>query len=192
MGDSGEYTCVVSNIYGDRQNSSAYLNVECKIHFFTIHQNSFHSVQSPIHRFLSYWYVLTYNKCTDIKCNLKLDCKCIISDKAKVIYAPKEVYLPYGKQALLDCHFRANPPLTDLRWEKDGFLFDPYNVQGVFYRKNGSLYFSKVDETHAGSYTCTPYNELGTEGPSSPTIVVTTQLRSRKIVRQIGRPETIS
>lgn len=142
--------------------------------------------------FLSYWYVLTYNKCTDIKCNLKLDCKCIVSDKAKVIYAPKEVYLPYGKQALLDCHFRANPPLTDLRWEKDGFLFDPYNVQGVFYRKNGSLYFSKVDETHAGSYTCTPYNELGTEGPSSPTIVVTTQLRSRKIVRQIGRPETIS
>ncbi|XP_015437603.1 PREDICTED: protein turtle isoform X2 [Dufourea novaeangliae] len=91
--------------------------------------------------------------------------------KAKVIYAPREVYLPYGKPALLDCHFRANPPMTNLRWEKDGFLFDPYNVQGVFYRRNGSLSFSKVDETHSGSYTCTPYNELGTEGPS-PTITV--------------------
>ncbi|KMQ92911.1 protein turtle [Lasius niger] len=91
--------------------------------------------------------------------------------KAKVIYAPREVYLPYGKPALLDCHFRANPPLTNLRWEKDGFLFDPYNVQGVFYRRNGSLYFSKVDETHSGSYSCTPYNELGTEGPS-PSITV--------------------
>ncbi|XP_043580192.1 protein borderless isoform X2 [Bombus pyrosoma] len=94
--------------------------------------------------------------------------------KAKVIYAPREVYLPYGKPALLDCHFRANPSLTNLRWEKDGFLFDPYNVQGVFYRRNGSLYFSKVDETHSGSYTCTPYNELGTDGPS-PSITVVVQ-----------------
>ncbi|CAK9794813.1 Protein borderless [Anthophora quadrimaculata] len=94
--------------------------------------------------------------------------------KAKVIYAPREVYLAYGKPALLDCHFRANPPLTNLRWEKDGFLFDPYNVQGVFYRRNGSLYFSKVDETHSGSYTCTPYNDLGTEGPS-PSITVIVQ-----------------
>ncbi|XP_015173547.1 PREDICTED: protein turtle isoform X2 [Polistes dominula] len=94
--------------------------------------------------------------------------------KAKVIYAPREVYLPYGKPALLDCHFRANPPLTNLRWEKDGFLFDPYNVQGVFYRRNGSLYFSKVDETHSGSYSCTPYNDLGTDGPS-PAINVVVQ-----------------
>lgn len=94
--------------------------------------------------------------------------------KAKVIYSPREVYLPYGKPALLDCHFRANPPLTNLRWEKDGFLFDPYNVQGVFYRRNGSLYFSKVDETHSGSYSCTPYNDLGTEGPS-PSITVIVQ-----------------
>ncbi|CAD6233973.1 GSCOCG00007436001-RA-CDS [Cotesia congregata] len=94
--------------------------------------------------------------------------------KAKVIYAPREVFLPYGKPALLDCHFRANPPLTNLRWEKDGFLFDPYNVPGVFYRRNGSLYFSKVDETHSGSYSCTPYNELGTDGPS-PSISVVVQ-----------------
>lgn len=51
------------------------------------------------------------------------------TDKAKVIYAPTEIYLPYGRPATLDCHFRSNPPLTNLRWEKDGFLFDPYNVQ---------------------------------------------------------------
>ncbi|KAL0267467.1 UNVERIFIED_CONTAM: hypothetical protein PYX00_009725 [Menopon gallinae] len=86
--------------------------------------------------------------------------------KAKVLSSPKEVYLPYGRPALLDCQFRANPPLTKLRWEKDGFLFDPFNVQGVFYRRNGSLYFSKVDKNHEGRYTCTPFNELGTEGPS--------------------------
>ncbi|KAF7270305.1 hypothetical protein GWI33_016706 [Rhynchophorus ferrugineus] len=92
--------------------------------------------------------------------------------KAKVVYAPPEIHLPYGRPALIDCHFRANPPLTNLRWEKDGFLFDPYNVQGVFYRKNGSLYFNKVDETHGGSYTCTPYNDLGTQGPSPAMYVI--------------------
>jgi len=105
------------------------------------------------------------------------------SDKAKVIYAQREVYLPYGKPALLDCHFRANPPLTNLRWEKDGFLFDPYNVQGVFYRRNGSLYFSKVDETHSGSYSCTPYNELGTEGPSPSITVVSIIIQYRERYR---------
>ncbi|KYB28100.1 Protein turtle-like Protein [Tribolium castaneum] len=94
--------------------------------------------------------------------------------KAKVIFAPPEIHLPYGRPALIDCHFRANPPLTNLRWEKDGFLFDPYNIQGVFYRRNGSLYFTKVDETHSGRYTCTPFNDLGTQGPSPP-ILVTVQ-----------------
>ncbi|KAM8718185.1 hypothetical protein ACLKA7_004832 [Drosophila subpalustris] len=89
-----------------------------------------------------------------------------IQYKAKVIYAPPEVYLPYGQPAVLDCHFRSNPPLKNLRWEKDGLLFDSYNVPGVFYKMNGSLFFSKVDENHAGSYTCTPYNDLGTDGPS--------------------------
>ncbi|XP_068085306.1 protein borderless isoform X2 [Anabrus simplex] len=92
--------------------------------------------------------------------------------KAKVIYSPRQVHLPYGRPGVLDCHFRANPPLTNLRWEKDGFLFDPYNVHGVFYRRNGSLYFSKVDETHEGQYTCTPINELGTQGASSPVTVI--------------------
>ncbi|XP_011500330.1 PREDICTED: protein turtle [Ceratosolen solmsi marchali] len=121
MGDLGEYSCTVTNEYGDTQSASAYLNVQYK---------------------------------------------------AKVIYAPNEVYLPYGKHALLDCHFRANPPLTNLRWEKDDFLFDPYNVQGVFYRRNGSLFFNKVDESHAGKYSCTPYNALGTDGPSPPITVI--------------------
>lgn len=45
-------------------------------------------------------------------------------------------------------------------------IFLLLHFQGVFYKVNGSLFFSKVDETHTGSYTCTPYNELGTDGPS--------------------------
>lgn len=95
-----------------------------------------------------------------------------IQYKAKILFSPREVYFSYGRPGTLDCHFKANPLLTNLRWEKDGFLFDPYNVQGVYYRRNGSLYFSKVDESHAGEYTCTPYNLLGTEGPSPPIHVV--------------------
>lgn len=64
------------------------------------------------------------------------------TDKAKVIFAPPEIHLPYGKSAVLDCHFRSNPPLTNLRWEKDGFLFDPYNVQVKYWsddRQNEKL-----------------------------------------------------
>jgi hypothetical protein len=68
----------------------------------------------------------------------------VFTDKAKVVKSLSEVYLPYGRSGILDCHFLSNPPLTNIRWEKDGFLFDPYNVPGVFYRKNGSLYFTKV------------------------------------------------
>ncbi|KAG6438564.1 hypothetical protein O3G_MSEX000063 [Manduca sexta] len=94
--------------------------------------------------------------------------------KAKVVYAPKERHLPYGKPASLDCHFSANPPLTNLRWEKDGFLFDPYNVPGVFYSRNGSLLFNQVDESHEGVYSCTPYNALGSEG-ASPGVRVSVQ-----------------
>lgn len=63
--------------------------------------------------------------CIDLKYHFNFQ----LADKAKVIYAPTEIYLPYGRPATLDCHFRSNPPLTNLRWEKDGFLFDPYNVQ---------------------------------------------------------------
>lgn len=61
-----------------------------------------------------------------------------------MVFAPRERFLPHGKPASLNCHFSANPPLTNLRWEKDGFLFDPYNVPGVFYSRNGSLLFNQV------------------------------------------------
>ncbi len=78
----------------------------------------------------------------------------LIPDKAKVIFAPKDIFLAFGQPAILDCHFRSNPPLKFLRWEKDGFLFDPYNVRNVFSKRNGSLYFSEVDDLVAGKYTC--------------------------------------
>ncbi|KAK9870179.1 hypothetical protein WA026_006266 [Henosepilachna vigintioctopunctata] len=86
--------------------------------------------------------------------------------KAKVLFAPPEIHLPFGRSAIIDCHFKGNPPVNNINWEKDGFLYDPYNIQGVFYKKNGSLLITKVDESHNGRYTCTPYNKLGTEGPS--------------------------
>lgn len=53
-------------------------------------------------------------------------------------------------------------------------MFDPYNVQGVFYKRNGSLFFNKISDEHGGRYTCTPYNTSGTAG-SSPIIHVIVQ-----------------
>lgn len=148
MGDLGHYKCKVRNQAGEEQSASAYLNIQCKLQVTAL--------QIP--------------KNVTITINLML----IKIDKAKVIYAPREVYFPFGAPGILDCHFRSNPPLTNLRWEKDGFLFDPYNVQGVFYKRNGSLYFAKINDDHAGRYTCTPYNSLGSEGPS-PVIRVIVQ-----------------
>ncbi|CAG2065687.1 unnamed protein product, partial [Timema podura] len=45
-------------------------------------------------------------------------------------------------------------------------------LNGVFYSRNGSLFFSKVEEIHSGHYTCTPFNDLGTEGPSAAMTVI--------------------
>ncbi|CAH2075807.1 unnamed protein product, partial [Iphiclides podalirius] len=106
--------------------------------------------------------------------------------KAKVVYSPKERFLPFGKPASLDCHFSANPPLTNLRWEKDGFLFDPYNVPGVFYSMNGSLLFNRVDESHEGVYSCTPYNALGSEGASAGV-----RVRVQKAPALLVRPQPL-
>lgn len=99
MSDLGHYECSVRNNDGEVQTSSAYLNIQCKSPC-----NIAERVESEIYRFVC------------------------IPDKAKVIYSPPEVYLPYGHPAVLDCHFRSNPPLKNLRWEKDGLLFDSYNV----------------------------------------------------------------
>ncbi|GBP41426.1 Protein borderless [Eumeta japonica] len=89
--------------------------------------------------------------------------------KAKVTYSPKERFLPYGKPARLDCHFSANPPLTNLRWEKDGFLFDSYNVPGVYYSRNGSLLFNEGSEQRAKP-ELKPKARLGSKsGPESGT-----------------------
>ncbi|KAL3267564.1 hypothetical protein HHI36_011683 [Cryptolaemus montrouzieri] len=114
--------------------------------------------------------------------------------KAKVLYAPPEIHLPFGRAAIIDCHFKANPPLTNLNWEKDGFLYDPYNIPGVFYKKNGSLLISKVDESHNGRYTCTPFNKLGTQGPSPPMNVVVQKppvfvaSPNNMYIRKLGEP----
>ncbi|KAF6208589.1 hypothetical protein GE061_017047 [Apolygus lucorum] len=88
--------------------------------------------------------------------------------KARVVHTPRQVFLPIGRPGAIECTYMANPPVTRMRWEKDGFLFDPFNVPGAVSRRNGTLYFSKVEESHGGDYTCTPNNELGTMGPSPP------------------------
>lgn len=63
-----------------------------------------------------------------------------------MIYAPNEVHLTFGQPAILDCNFRSNPPLTNLRWEKDNLLFDPYNVQVSFRCLNISVRSSVITD----------------------------------------------
>lgn len=86
------------------------------------------------------------NKTISITISFDLIAFTTIADKAKIVYSPAEVFLAFGKSGTLDCHFHANPPLTKIRWEKDGFLFDTYNVPGVYHKLNGSLYFNRASK----------------------------------------------
>lgn len=152
MTDLGVYSCKVKNILGEEEYAQAFLNVQCKFVEFS-------------------WKTLRLSR------NFRQSESYLCTKRSFLcIRSSSDVRLPLSKvifnhQALLlnNNHFYlcSNPPLTNLRWDKDGFLFDPYNVKDVFYKRNGSLFFSEVDDLHAGKYSCTPFNELGSEGPST-------------------------
>lgn len=132
--DPGEYSCRVRDPAGGVQSAAAFLDVQCECRPLPSRDPPLLPFSLPLH-FPSFVAALSI-------CRSPTDA--FVADAAKVVYAPEERFLPLGKPASLDCHFSANPPLTNLRWEKDGFLFDPYNVPGVFYSRNGSLLFNQV------------------------------------------------
>ncbi|KAK3759821.1 hypothetical protein RRG08_018494 [Elysia crispata] len=80
-----------------------------------------------------------------------------------------EVTWAKGYNGQLDCPADANPPLNNVKWQKN---VDELTSQGRFdILKNGTLLVSDVRQSDAGHYQCTPYNELG-PGVQSPRIHV--------------------
>ncbi|XP_022903415.1 protein turtle isoform X4 [Onthophagus taurus] len=87
---------------------------------------------------------------------------------AKVTFTPTVQYLPFRLAGVVQCYIKANPPLQYVTWTKDKRLLEPYQTNDIVIMNNGSLLFTRVNQSHQGRYTCTPYNAQGTQGSSGP------------------------
>ncbi|XP_054383078.1 protein turtle homolog A isoform X2 [Pongo abelii] len=70
------------------------------------------------------------------------------------------------------CPVRANPPLLFVSWTKDGKALQLDKFPGWSQGTEGSLIIALGNEDALGEYSCTPYNSLGTAGPSPVTRVL--------------------
>ncbi|XP_030792191.1 protein turtle homolog A isoform X2 [Rhinopithecus roxellana] len=73
---------------------------------------------------------------------------------------------------VIRCPVRANPPLLFVSWTKDGKALQLDKFPGWSQGTEGSLIIALGNEDALGEYSCTPYNSLGTAGPSPVTRVL--------------------
>ncbi|XP_063848407.1 protein turtle-like isoform X2 [Scylla paramamosain] len=85
---------------------------------------------------------------------------------ARVTFTPTVQYLPFRQQGIIKCYIKSNPPIQFVTWIKDKRLFDADNDSTVVKLNNGSLLITKVNQSHQGRYSCTPYNPHTTAGAS--------------------------
>nr|XP_017525435.2 protein turtle homolog A [Manis javanica]XP_017525444.2 protein turtle homolog A [Manis javanica]XP_017525453.2 protein turtle homolog A [Manis javanica]XP_036879585.1 protein turtle homolog A [Manis javanica] len=91
---------------------------------------------------------------------------------AQVTTMPPETPLPIGMRGVIRCPVRANPPLLFVSWTKDGQALQLDKFPGWSQGPDGSLIIALGNEDVLGEYSCTPYNSLGTAGPSPVTRVL--------------------
>ncbi|ELK38505.1 Protein turtle like protein A, partial [Myotis davidii] len=91
---------------------------------------------------------------------------------AQVTAMPPETPLPIGMRGVIRCPVRANPPLLFVSWTKDGQALQLDKLPGWSQGPEGSLVIALGNEDALGEYACTPYNSLGTAGPSPVTRVL--------------------
>ncbi|XP_054419446.1 protein turtle homolog A isoform X2 [Pteronotus mesoamericanus] len=75
-------------------------------------------------------------------------------------------------RGVIRCPVRANPPLLFVSWTKDGQALQLNKFPGWSQGPEGSLVIALGNEDVLGEYSCTPYNSLGTAGPSPVTRVL--------------------
>lgn len=61
-------------------------------------------------------------------------------DPARVLNMPPVIYVPRKLPGIIRCPVDANPPVTSVRWEKDGY---PLRVEKV--RKFASIWFPSCE-----------------------------------------------
>ncbi|XP_030633706.1 protein turtle homolog B [Chanos chanos] len=91
---------------------------------------------------------------------------------ARVVNMPPVIYVPRKLPGIIRCPVDANPPVTSVRWEKDGYPLRVEKYPGWSQMADGSIRVAEVTEDSLGTYTCVPYNVLGTMGQSPPATLV--------------------
>ncbi|XP_057694586.1 protein turtle homolog B isoform X6 [Corythoichthys intestinalis] len=91
---------------------------------------------------------------------------------ARVINMPSVIYVPRKLPGTIRCPADANPPVTSVKWEKDGYPLRVEKYPGWSLTSDGSIRVAEATEDSLGTYTCVPYNALGTMGMSPPATLV--------------------
>uniref|UniRef100_A0A8D3A727 Immunoglobulin superfamily member 9B n=1 Tax=Scophthalmus maximus TaxID=52904 RepID=A0A8D3A727_SCOMX len=91
---------------------------------------------------------------------------------ARVINMPPVIYVPRKLPGIIRCPVDANPPVTSVKWEKDGYPLRVEKYPGWSLMPDGSIRVAEATEDSLGTYTCVPYNALGTMGMSPPATLV--------------------
>ncbi|KAJ7996934.1 hypothetical protein DPEC_G00223660 [Dallia pectoralis] len=91
---------------------------------------------------------------------------------ARVKNMPPAIYVAIGLPGFIRCPVDANPPVTLVKWTKDGNPLRIEKYPGWSQMEDGSIRVAEVTEDSLGTYTCMPYNALGSDGWSDPTPLV--------------------
>ncbi|XP_054611477.1 protein turtle homolog B-like isoform X3 [Dunckerocampus dactyliophorus] len=91
---------------------------------------------------------------------------------ARVVNMPSVLYAAIGLPGFIRCPVDANPPVTLVKWKKDGLPLRIDKYPGWSQMDDGSIRVAEVTEDSLGTYTCMPYNALGSMGWSPPAPLV--------------------
>uniref|UniRef100_A0A8C0UG40 Protein turtle homolog B n=1 Tax=Cyanistes caeruleus TaxID=156563 RepID=A0A8C0UG40_CYACU len=91
---------------------------------------------------------------------------------ARVVNMPPIIYVPIGIHGYIRCPVEAEPPVTLVKWNKDGRPLRIEKYSGWNLLEDGSIRIEEATEDALGTYTCVPYNALGTMGQSPPARLV--------------------
>ncbi|XP_018598161.2 protein turtle homolog B isoform X1 [Scleropages formosus] len=96
----------------------------------------------------------------------------VVQYPARVVNMPPVMYIPKKMTGYIRCPVDANPPVTWVKWEKNGLPLRLEKHPGWSLMKDGSIRVTEVTEDSLGTYTCMPYNLMGTSGKSPPSTLV--------------------
>ncbi|KAK9395045.1 protein turtle B like [Crotalus adamanteus] len=96
----------------------------------------------------------------------------IVQYPARVVNMPPIIYVPVGIHGYIRCPVEAEPPVSLVKWNKDGRPLHIEKYSGWSLLEDGSIRIEEATEDALGTYTCVPYNALGTMGQSPPARLV--------------------